>query len=96
MFTNISISADADPALLSTLCLAVDLGAHHLVMEDEVELIGLKRGHTIQAKIETLEPREEGNLCSGNSMMVTTDLSDLNSMNNDLYTGDLNITISTE
>lgn len=65
-------------------------------MDDEVVLTGLIKGRTVHAKVGTYGPEEVGNYCGGNSIMVTTDLSNMGYMKNDLYTGSLNITISAE
>jgi hypothetical protein len=96
MITELAESAETPPDLLPTLCLNVDLGRHHLSMDDEVVLTGLMKGRNVFVKVGTYGPEHEGNHCGGNSTMVTTDLSNMDFMKNDLYTGSLNITISTE
>lgn len=96
MVTNFIESGDSHKNLVPTLCLDVDLGAHHLSMEDEVTLTGVSLGRVTHASVGKYAPNDEVNTCEGNSMMITTDLSNLDDMQNDLYTGSLNIIISTE
>ena len=96
MVTNLKESVGSHKNLLPTLCLDIDLGAHHLSMEDEVTLTGLHQGRVTHATVGKYAPNDRVNTCEGNSMMITTDLSNLDDMQNDLYTGSLNITISAE
>ncbi|MFT6304820.1 MAG: hypothetical protein ACJAY2_004024 [Pseudomonadales bacterium] len=96
MFTELAESAETPPDLFPSMCLDVDLGSHHVFMDKKITLTGLLKGRTVHAKISTYGPEEEGNYCGGKSIMVTTDLSNMDYMKNDLYTGSLNITISAE
>lgn len=96
MITELAENSETPLDLLPSLCLNVDLGSHHISMDNEVVLTGLIKGRTVHAKVGTYGPEDEGNYCGGDAVMVTTDLSNMDYMKNDLYTGSLNITISTE
>jgi hypothetical protein len=96
MISELAENAETPPELHPSLCLNVDLGRHHLYVDDEVVLTGLIEGRIVHAEVGMYGPEEEGNYCGGTSMMVTTDLSELDDMKNDLYTGSLNITIAAE
>jgi hypothetical protein len=96
MITELTQTTESPKDTLPTLCLNVDLGRQHILIDEEVLLTGLIKGRTVLVPVGTYGPEEVGNYCGGTSTMVTTDLSNLEYVKNDLYTGSLNISIATE
>jgi hypothetical protein len=96
MITELTQTAESPTETAPSLCLNVDLGRQHILIEKEVLLTGLIKGLTVLVTVGTYGPEEEENSCGGTSTMITTDLSNLGYVKNDLYTGSLNISIATE
>lgn len=96
MITELTQAAESLEDTLPSLCLNVDLGRQHILIDEEVLLTGLLEGRTVLVPVGTYGPEDIENCCDGNSTMVTTDLSNLEFLKNDLYTGSLNISIVTE
>ena len=81
----------------SPFCIEVDLTQHHLQLERQVLLIGQSKGHIFQAEIGMYSNTDiDKKICDGASVVITTDLANIASVQDDLYLGSLNITISTE
>jgi hypothetical protein len=96
MISELAQSAESPPDTLPSLCLDVDVGRQHILIDEEVLLTGLIKGRTVLVPVGIYGPKEKGNHCGGTSTMVTTNLSNLEYVKNDLYTGSLNISIATE